>query len=102
MSKVHLVQLLCPSRHCVMAAAYEEGTAASFEGCCQAIEGAITGRGLIRRCALCKSVDLRFEDGVTRFNSLREAGPHLLAAQFQNLFTRVAIDAARQRQAETN
>lgn len=94
MSKVHLVQLLCPSRHCFIASAYDEGEK-TFGDVVHSIDEAIGLLGMVKQCAICGSTDLRFEDGETRFASLAEAIPHLRALEQENAEARRALDARR-------
>jgi hypothetical protein len=51
--------------------------------------------GLNWKCGICDSVDLRFEEGPTRFASIEEAMPHLRKIEEENILTRLLIDSAR-------
>ncbi len=95
-AKVRLVQLLCPNRHCVFASAYLPGES-TFAAISAHIRRRMTELGANWRCGLCESVDLRFEDAETRYNSLEEALPHLARTQAKQLHTRKVIAEQRKR-----
>lgn len=89
---VRIVQLLCPERHCLLACAYEEGTG-SFQESCEALGGMIK-RGMFNDwCGICGSRVLHYEEGVTKFKTLAEAGPHLGATAAANAKARAELDA---------
>ncbi len=90
---VYLVQLLCPARHAIAAAAYEE-SARTFEQVCQEIREELASLHVNPWCGICGSRDLRFEEARTPYQTMAEAARPLLEAQIQNMFTRSALDAA--------
>lgn len=58
MPRVHLVQCLCPARHCIMAATVQEPPGTEAEGAAilkTAIEEAIASGRINPVCALCKA-----------------------------------------------
>lgn len=62
---------------------------------CFVRSGIVCWRSLMRNwCALCGSRDLHFEEGVTKLQTLKEAGPSLGAAMADNAMTRAALDQA--------
>ncbi len=91
---VHLLQVLCPKRHCLYGIAYEEEVQTSEE----AIEKAraVLDSGVLNKhCGICGSEDLKFEIGVTRWQTLKEAAPYLAEIQAANLATRAMIESRR-------
>ncbi len=85
MKKIYLAQLLCPRRHCLIAAAaeYDSGTEAAELGVnvrAHAEEGVKAGI-FKAECAICGAPydTMEIEVGLTPFKSLEEARPHLLA-----------------------
>jgi hypothetical protein len=85
---IHLVQHLCPKRHCIMAVAFNSDD--SNEG--EAIESLKEGErslGVYPFCGICGSTDLTFECRATPFKTMEEARPVLAIVQRAN------IDAAR-------
>lgn len=88
--KVNIVQLLCPSRHCVLAAAYEVGkqTFADVKG---DIHFCIALTRVNPWCGICGCPELHFEDAPTRFASIEEAMPYLKKIETENLLARAAI-----------
>jgi hypothetical protein len=87
MSKVRIVQLLCPQRHCIVATAYESPDGEADPEMTEALRrkfGALVGAGWNPWCGICSSRDLRPEDRPTIFATLAEAAPflrHLADAQ---------------------
>lgn len=88
-----LVQFLCPSRHAILAGAYERGNG-SFLECCDALEAMVGPNGAFKRqCMLCGSRDLHFEETELPFRTMQEAMPHLLTVQAANIASRRQLDA---------
>ena len=89
---IKITQLLCPSRHCFMAVAFDSAVTTDAEA-----------RGLLRfkagehmdlhgeECALCGSADFTIEIGRTRFQTMEEAMPVLRAAEAAQLATRAYL-----------
>lgn len=84
MGKLHIVQHLCPKRHCIMAAAYVEGdqTFDEIVGRIDAMEKEVK---CLPWCGICGSADLQFEDSETPFDTLEEAADWLKTTQAANL-----------------
>ena len=95
MARVWLVQLLCPERHAVMAAPYEKETEDQATEIADGIKDQMKEKGFIWECGICKSTELLFEEGPTRFMSLDEAIPHIKNIERENILTRLIIDAMR-------
>jgi hypothetical protein len=97
MAKVHITQLLCPRRHCIVGFVWEEGGRFnSPEDACREVQALVAKLGFDPWCGICHSRDLRAEDGLTKFRSLKEAEPELARLQTENILTRMRIEAARQ------
>jgi len=92
MGKVHLVQWLCPHRHCLLAGAYEEGVG-TFDGVVEFLQLSARKMNLNPWCAICGSRELRYEDAPTRWATLIEAAPHLGEIAAANADTRAFLDA---------
>jgi hypothetical protein len=80
--RVYIAQLLCPQRHCVLAAANECETDLEISLLRVLVQGKFDllcapGGGLNRKCDLCGSTVLHIEVARTRFTNLDEAMPHL-------------------------
>jgi len=93
MSKVHIVQLLCPSRHCIIMNAWEEGNGTEQEATA-ALKLVTVQLNLNPYCGICGSRDLKYECQGTKFNSLKEAAPSLVAIQHAEMDSRAILDAA--------
>jgi hypothetical protein len=81
---IHIIQLLCPERHCLLATVYdprEKDGAAALAEMKAAVERAIERNIIEPECGLCRSRDWRYEDQPTIFKTLDEAIPVLLAQQ---------------------
>jgi hypothetical protein len=91
---IHLVQCLCPKRHCIFAIAFVHPEVTDEEATkiakAQWQEGVESG-GLNPWCALCNSQDMRFEVGQTRFGTMAEAMPHLEEMQREQIATRARL-----------
>ena len=89
--KVYIAQLLCPSRHCILAAAGEYASEADAQVLAAAVREnfqSATEHGILDPwCGLCKSRKLAVEVRATRFTSLEEAQPHLSANQTAQLLS---------------
>jgi hypothetical protein len=91
---VHILQILCPKRHCLFAIPYESENTTAPEAM-SAAERAFNEHSINPWCGICGSKDLRMEIGVTRFKTLKEAAPALLENQAAQMATRQQIDLAR-------
>ncbi len=90
---VKLIQLLCTNRHCLVAVAYEsdspdddDTTLIAFQ---QKMHAAFEAKSLNPWCGICKSQDLSFEIGTTRFASLEEAKPFLAEEEAKQTIARI-------------
>lgn len=92
--RVRLVQLLCPERHCVVASAYEEGVSEGPKVSSSLLDK-MHDLGIEKKCGICGSAELQFEDSPTRFGSIEEAYAPLMEAQTANLLSRMEIDRRR-------
>jgi hypothetical protein len=93
---INIVQALCPERHCLMALAYE-GDAMSDEQATRKLAMTLA-RAMARLeidpwCGLCQSEAIHYEVGRTRFKTLEDARPHLLACEEDQRRTREAFEA---------
>jgi hypothetical protein len=98
-SKVRIVQLLCPQRHCIMALPYE-----SPNGEEQSVRSAalrLTFTRLVEEktlnpwCELCKSRELFCEDMPTKFATMDEAKAPLLAQEAAQMATQLMIKGSK-------
>jgi hypothetical protein len=87
-SKVHIVQLLCPSRHCIMAVGYHPDNGSSAEAI-EMLRGVIEKLKLNPWCGICGSPDLKFEDSPTVFDTMIEAAPSLAYSAMKQAITSV-------------
>jgi hypothetical protein len=83
---IHILQYLCPQRHCIVAVPYDadEVTPAAAETFLFEKFNALKIRPW---CGLCGSTDLRLEHGRTRFATMDEAAPYLAQSQLEQLMT---------------
>ena len=96
---VHIVQCLCPLRHCIMAFAYEPGITAAggsdqedvtltpenAPGVLRDIITRATERHWLNPwCGICKSREFIYEDGATKYATIEEARPHILELEAAN------------------
>ena len=74
---IHIIQCLCPLRHCITATMFDEGNItpqealAGFQGL---MEMAVKVGAINRHCTICgKDVEFHYEDGITKFQTMDEA-----------------------------
>jgi len=95
---IHLTQYMCPKRHAVLAAAWDdqEVTAQEAQVNFERRVEVLHSRWLDRRCAICdQDVEFHFEDGVTEFATMEEAMPYLLEMERAQVATRQYLRATR-------
>jgi hypothetical protein len=84
MSKVRIVQILCPQRHAILATAYESPDGAPIKDITDRLrykaDSLILDGGLNPWCGICQSRKWTYEDRPTQYTTMAEALPH-----FQNL-----------------
>ena len=87
---IKICQLLCPRRHCLFAIAFDPADHTDDEAFYQAARTWKEMRlsGVNSFCGICRSHTLSFEIGVTRFKTIEEATPALLAIEEAQLLAR--------------
>jgi hypothetical protein len=92
---IYLIQYLCPNRHCIIAACYDDATGETQ----QHIQGLLLDRLRELRanpwCEICRQGVFHFERRETKFQSIAQALPLLKLAEADNLATRRAVMNAR-------
>ena len=110
-AKVHLVQCLCPQRHCIVALAFQPGDAAKGavgEDVTLTVDNAgpyllsvvkqmVAVHAIDPFCGICKAPIEQFhcEVGVTRFLTMKEAEPALRAGQEAQLQSAALLKTSR-------
>lgn len=84
MGAVHIVQHLCPQRHCIMGGAFVVGEK-TYEEVVETIKRFEAEMRIHPWCGICGSHKLEFEERATRFNTMDEARPELARLQQANL-----------------
>jgi hypothetical protein len=88
---IKLIQCLCPSRHCIIAVAFDPARMAEAQAVAQA-EGVLTrvyqDRLIDPWCAICGSSRFEFEVGTTTFRTLEEAAPAFAASAVAQQWSR--------------
>jgi hypothetical protein len=94
MSKVRIVQCLCPERHCIMACVYVspdgEAEPDKTEALCKAMAELLNPR-----CGICGARDFRYEDGATRYATMEEARGPIAEAEMRQRLTREFLRQSR-------
>ena len=97
--KVRIIQLLCPSRHCVIAGAYEspDGTEIAEETERLYVRFAVLVLldGLNPWCGICQSKILAPEDRATDFTTMAEAMPFTKQSEAEQAATRAFFKASK-------
>ena len=97
MSKVRIVQCLCPQRHCVIGCAYESPDGAEIPEYAELLRQKFEDKsGFLKpECGLCHSTTLVFEDRPTGFATMDEAAPHFYAAEREQIQTRRFFESGK-------
>jgi hypothetical protein len=96
--KVRIIQLLCPSRHCVVATAYESPDGAEIPEMTEDLRKRFTAfvlAGANPWCGICKSKNLTPEDRATGFTTMAEALPFLQEEERKQAATREFFKASK-------
>lgn len=93
---VHIVQVLCPQRHCIFAFAYEPDgkeitDPAMIRKAEETLREMIAKKEINAHCGLCGSTTLRAEAGRTRFATMAEAMPHIKQEEAKQMLTRLLL-----------
>ena len=89
---IHLIQLLCPARHCVIALPYPSEQARGKERTIALMEEMRRALGINPWCGICGSRELVYEDRATLFETLHEALPLLHELEEEQLRSRGLLD----------
>lgn len=87
---VHIAQILCPKRHCIIALVYpaedytDDEAKAMIEG---RFKELIDTKAINPWCGLCNSRDLRCEAARTKFATMEEALPHVKTEEAKQKIT---------------
>ena len=108
MTRVYIVQHLCPKRHCILASAFECEPLQKEARAKQAIDSlkemwrkAEAEQLLNPWCDICHAplAECRYEVALTKYRTLEEAKPHLQQIEKEQLETNARIRAERERAA---
>lgn len=95
-TRVYLIQLLCPSRHAILALGLEaapEHLPSDETAATQMMLEVVRIAQLAPRCGICGSEELHAEIGRTAFATLEAAAPVLKQIERENLRARTLIGA---------
>jgi hypothetical protein len=98
MSRVRIVQMLCPERHCIVGNAYQSPDGEPIEEMRSRLLEFFRGlcaHGAEDRCGICHSRKYTIEDAPTRFQTMDEAIPYLADNAAQQKATCEFFRAAR-------
>lgn len=85
--KIWIAQILCPSRHCILALPFDAAVMSPNQAMAALItkvECLVTMSQIDPWCGLCHSRDWRAEAGPTRFTTMEEARPELERLRAEN------------------
>jgi hypothetical protein len=97
---IHIIQCLCPQRHCVLAVAYDPADMNGAEAMLLLKEGieSMIFRGIIDPwCGLCDSCEFHYEDNATVWASMEEAKPKLEKQQAAQMAMRAFVLTQREK-----
>ena len=95
---IHIIQLLCPQRHCIMAVAYDTSEMPDDVALAMMqthIEDLEAKKVIKHECGICLSTDLQYETRRTKFKTKEEAEPALRQQEFDQLWSRMKIELIR-------
>ena len=100
MSKVYIAQLLCPERHCILAAYDEFEDLPSANQALGYILGTMYARALVTKvinpwCGICRSTDWHVEIAATVFETRAEAQPFMEECQRRQDATRRYLEGSK-------
>ncbi len=81
---IMITQLLCPTRHCIIACIFDDATETA-EKSVGLMKEMVAKLELNPWCGLCGSTVLKYETAKTQFATMQEATPTMLALQAGNL-----------------
>ena len=89
---IHIAQILCPKRHCIIALAYPAEDYTDEQGMAM-VDAQFTDlldRKVINPvCALCAATEFHCEAGRTKYQTMQEAMPHLRENEARQLLTQL-------------
>jgi hypothetical protein len=91
---VHIMQLKCEQNHSYIAIAWDDTNTTQKQAESQLTSLWLTSAGLRvppHKCAVCGSQYFHAEDGVTRFETMEEAQPHLENSDRVQLLTQTML-----------
>ena len=89
---LHIVQLLCPERHCIMGTAFDDRDM-TFEEAKSGIQEFMRAANVNSWCGICGSHKLTFEMAKLKYDTMEEAAMHLAKAEIENILTRIKLDS---------
>ena len=94
---IHIVQLLCPERHCLLGSAYEPEER-SFAEIRAYLLTVMRAQGINPHCGICGALlaQCSFEDAVTPYHTIAEAQVPLAHCMAQQMAYRASLDAKGQ------
>jgi len=93
---IHLVQLLCPSRHCIIAAFYDAARGGNYEDTRDILIKRMDELGVDQFCGICGSMVLTWEVQGTKCTDMKQAMELGRVAEASNLATRKHLDETGQ------
>jgi len=96
---IYIAQCLCPSRHCIIAVAFDEkdGVNTTLEQFEVLVKNYISEGKINPWCGICGSEQWSYEAGRTRFETMEEALPQLERLERQQSLTRAILSKNRTR-----
>lgn len=91
---LRIVQLLCPKRHALSAALYDDDKH-DQAAAAKMIEDEYAKQGGVKRCGICGSEDIKTEDGKSAEQDPKTAQRNMTEAAVQNMVARLRIEQLR-------
>jgi hypothetical protein len=91
---IHIIQCLCPDRHCIFALAYDPADLSSpeaMQGFKEMVQAALDKKLANPWCGMCGSTLWSYEDAVTKFATIEEARPAMKETEADQMATRAIL-----------
>jgi hypothetical protein len=91
---IHIIQVLCPDRHCVLGMAYDPVDLAPDEamlGFKQLVQQLLDSKALNPHCGICGSTCWGYDDAATKYETIEEARPYLEESERAQALARAVL-----------
>jgi len=91
---IHVIQCLCPDRHCIFGMAYDPADISpeeAMQGFREVVQAALDRQLANPHCGICGSTAWQYEDRATKFKTIEEARPVLEESERAQAIARAVL-----------